>query len=261
MNIHQFMNRSSANVIPPENPRAVVGDNQIPLATDIAKQVRDMISDFLAAHPVIDTEQDAKRAMELETQGLRALQEIEDERKKRVKPLNDEVATINDSYKPASVPLAQTRSVLSIRLNAYQLAEKAKREAIAAEAMRQAEEKIRLAQEAAAREREALENAEAGEIGIKVGDVVADTAEATRDAEKAIRQAQIAQKDTAVKINMGFGKSRSLREPEVLSVTDPVKAIEAIGLTEKIMEAILTGARAYRALRKELPPGVTSNKV
>ncbi len=50
----------------------------------------------------------------------------------------------------------------------------------------------------------------------------------------------------------------TLRSTEVLTVTDWQAAIKEIGLTDRIVEAILTEARAFRTSMGELPSGISA---
>ena len=92
-----------------------------------------------------------------------------------------------------------------------------------------------------------------------------DVAAVTKAADEAFsafeRQSRFAdrtEKDTRVKIGGGFAASVGLRNSEVLQVDDALKAIVVIGVTERIREAILTEARAYRKANGRLPDGVSA---
>ena len=73
---------------------------------------------------------------------------------------------------------------------------------------------------------------------------------------RASREAARAERDTRVRIGGGIGRVLTLRTGEVLSVTDWRAAINDIGLTQDIADAILKGARAYRKENGELPAGI-----
>jgi predicted glycosyl hydrolase (DUF1957 family) len=77
-------------------------------------------------------------------------------------------------------------------------------------------------------------------------------------AEAAARAAERAERDTHVRIAGGFTRALGLRTREILTVTDWKAAIEEIGLTDAIRDAILIGARAYRKEFHELPEGIAS---
>ena len=137
-------------------------------------------------------------------------------------------------------------------------AEEDKRKAEAKIAADKAAEAERLAREAEHAEQEALKNAAVGEIGVNVAEVTQQADAAFQTFERASRCAAVAAKDSKVKVGGGLGKAASLSTVETLHVDDWSKANFAIGMTDGIREAILTGARAYRTANGNLPDGITA---
>lgn len=242
------------------------GHNQPPSALDLAiEPVKDM-SLWLERNPVIQTEEKAKEAKVLVDRVVEALRETEAERDSKVRPLNEQVAAINAKYKsvhntdPRKPGLSdKILNELKNRIQTFLLAEEAKKQAALEEARRAAEEAERLAREAEAKERDAKEDAKMG--------VETDVAKATAEADaaftrftKADRAVARAEKDTKVKVAGGFGRAVSFRAHEVLSVAsmaDAHKALEIMGLTKDIEDAIIKSAREYRKVFEELPDGIT----
>jgi hypothetical protein len=88
--------------------------------------------------------------------------------------------------------------------------------------------------------------------------VTKEADEAFSTFERQSRFADRAERDTKVKIGGGFGASVGLRNSETLQVDDALKAIVIIGITDRIREAILTEARAYRKANGRLPDGISA---
>jgi hypothetical protein len=241
-----------------DNPRAVAGNNNPPGPIGIGAITVADASAWLAENPVIETPGTAKEAAAMEKRVKASFDEIEAERVKAVKPLNDEVKAINETHKAAQKPLETARNTIKQRLAAYLQAEEAKRRAEAERIAAEAAEAERIAREAEAKEREAKDNAAQGVVG---EDVVAATIEADQAFsrfEKLDRAKEIAAKDSKVKISGGYGRALSLRTIEVLHVDDAAKALAAMGLTEDLRQAFLTEARAYRKTTGNLPEGITA---
>lgn len=241
------------------------GANNPPGPIEFAGQTMAALSSWMADHPVIQTHDDAKEAKLLIDRAKAALVDVETERDNLVRPLNEQVTTINGEYKKlhnsdAKKPGTYDKVLgeLKARLGAFLAAEEAKRQAEAAEALRKAQEAERLAREAEEREREAIANAAVGELGVDMVTVTHEADAAFDIFERASRFATVAVRDTKVKLAGGFGKAASLRTVETLILDNPVKALMDIGVTDKIRDAILSGAREYRTANGKLPDGVTS---
>jgi hypothetical protein len=245
------------------NDRAVIGNNQPPSAIELAKPTFETLGQFLKDNPVIANDGESREAKVILDRTILALKGIEDERKAKVAPLNAELAAINGSYhqwhnangKPGTWDTLLKE--LRIRLTAFAQAEEAKRQA-AAEAARAAAAKAeRKAREAEERERAAAAEAAAGVCDVDIAAATEHANEAFAQFKKADRIAQRTERDTTVRIGGGFGRVSTLRTAEILIITDWRAAIEDIGLTQDIADAILKGARAYRKENGELPNGIS----
>jgi phage host-nuclease inhibitor protein Gam len=245
--------------IKPQN-RFGVGGNNPPDMIAFAQGTMTAVGKFLADHPVIRDEMEAKEAKLLKDRADDAVKDMETERDGLVRPLNEKVAAINGRYRPVRDPLEKIIKELRSRLTKYSLAEEAKREAIAEAARAAAAEAERIAREAEEREREAALEAASGvlDVDIAAATITADAAFA--EFERADRTAARADRDTRVRITGGYRNAVSLKTHEVLSVTDWRAAIEEMGLTEPLRDAILTAARAYRKLMGELPDGIAATQ-
>jgi hypothetical protein len=238
--------------------RLGIGGNNPPGPIDFANESIAALSDWMKDHPVVESEDDARAAKLLADRAKGSLDTMEAERDRLVRPLNEEVAAINGRYRPIRTALEKVLDALKKRLTAYAKALEAERLRQAEEARRVAEEAEAAAREAEAREREAAEDASQGVCDVDIGaaTIAADAAFAAF--EKTQRAAERAERDTHVRIAGGFTKALGLRTREILTVTDWKAAIEEIGLTDAIRDAILTGARAYRKEFHELPEGIAS---
>jgi hypothetical protein len=243
---------------------AVVGDNNPPGPIDHAQSVVDDINTWLSDHPVIENEEQAREAKPYLDRAKAALEEIESERDGKVRPLNEQVKSINETYKAlhntdAKKPGRFDKIVVELkaRVAAFMLREEEKRRIAAEEARKAQEEAERIAREAEAKETEALENAKAGEV-VDVAEVTKEADEAFSEFERQSRFAARAERDTKVKIGGGFDRSASLRSVETLHLESYSKALKAIGPQDGIRDAILSAARVYRKEFGELPDGVTA---
>ncbi len=238
---------------------SVIGGNNPPGSIEFGKETMTALGDWLKEFPVVQTEEEARSGKLLVDRAMSCVKDLEDERTKQVKPLNEQVKAINDLYRVVRDPLEKILQELKMRLDAYVRAEEAKRIAAAQEAQRKLEEAERRVQETIAKEREAKEDAQLG-VESNVADAVADTDVAVRVADRLQREAARAEKDTHVKIGGGFGRRLSLKTHEVLSVSDWNEAITEMGCTDKITEAILSSAREYRKIFVELPAGIVATQ-
>ncbi len=184
-----------------------------------------------------------------------ALKSVEEERDSKVRPLNEQVTAINAEYhrwfstndkKPGL--WGTLLKELKVRLTAFARAEEQKRREAAEAARKAAEEAERKSQGRAPedREREAAAEAAQGVCDVDIAAATEQADQAFRDFQRADRQAQRAQRDTHVRIGGGLGKVSTLRNVEVLSITDIHAAIEDVGVTDAIRDAVLSAARAYR---------------
>jgi hypothetical protein len=247
---------------------AEIGHNKPPEALGFASDTMILLSDWMKEHPVIQTAHDAHEAKKLLDSAKATAGDIEAERDGKVRPLNTAIADINfrykavhntDSKKPGL--LDKIVNELKARLTAFVKAEEARREHEAAAKHHNAEEAERLSLEAAQREREAIDNARAGELGVDVTAVVVEADALAAAHARAEREAARADRDAHVKIGGGWGRSVSLRTKETLILTHPMVAIKTMGVTDKIREAILSAARDYRSEKGTLPEGVVSQTI
>lgn len=236
---------------------ATPGHNR-PTAAGIVADQLERLGSFLADHPVIQSHEEAIEAAKLSKLAGNALKDLDDERQKKVRPLNDQVGRINLEHKDAIAPLKAVLAKLDERVSAFARAEEARQRQEAAEARQRADEAAKAAAEAARVQREADENAAAGELGVDLVAATVNEQTAAKDAARADRDAQRAERNIGVRLPTGLGRATSLRAKEVLTVVDPIAAITEIGLTPDISEAILSGARAYRKLKNRLPAGIAT---
>lgn len=249
-----------------ENPRAVIGGNNPPEPTPIerAQETLAALGKFLDDVPVIENGDHCVLAKQHVERARGSMAELEAERMKLVRPLNEQVDGINSAYKSihntdAKRPgtLDKTLGELKARLTAYAREEEAKRE-------REAElARIELANaEAAAREAERIEqqakhDAVVGVVDTGVAEKIAAADEAFSTFEHASRFAARAEKATTFRIGDGPGKALGMRTEKTLVLESYGRAIKAIGKNEKIEAAILSAARDYRKQHDKLPDGVT----
>lgn len=256
---------ADVNTISAINAIAPRGHNNPPEAIDLARGTIDAMSDWMKDNPVIQTAEQAKEAKLLCDRAKVALDEIEAERNKQVRPLNEQVSAINDKFKALhntdkKKPGTFDRIFLELksRVSAFLVAEEDRRRKEAEEAAAKLAEAERIAREAEEKEREAIENAAAGELDVDVAEVTQAADEAFADYQRESRFAARAERDTKVKLAGGFGKAASLRTVETLHLDSYNLALKAIGPQPKIEEAILSCAREYRKTHGRLPDGVTA---
>lgn len=235
---------------------AEIGHNQ-PDMTQRAGEVATDINKWLTDHPVIASEEEAREAKVMIDRGKLGVKDLEDEREGKVRPLNAQVQEINKFYRPARDLLTKVTHEVTRRITDFLAKEEAKRIKIAEEARKQAQEAEKRAREAEQREREALADADVGAV-VDIVQVASEADGAFDDYQRQQRAAALAERETKVRIGGGITRSLSLRDRETLSVTSAEAAVKAIGLTIDIADAILKGARAYRKLHGELPPGIES---
>lgn len=252
------------------NPRAVIGANRPPGALELAKPTFDELGQLLNDFPVITNEDEARKAKLIADRVYLALKGVEEERDSKVRPLNEQVSAINAEYhrwfstndrKPGI--WGTLLKELKGRLTSYARAEERKRWEAAEAAVKAAEEAAREAKEAEGRERAAAEEAAQGICDTNFAAAHTEAVERFLDYERADRISQRALQNTKVRIGGGFGRVSTLRDKEVLTVTDWKAAIEEIcGDQEEpppsIVSAILIEARAYRKVTHRLPAGIHS---
>ncbi|MGV6875884.1 hypothetical protein ACUSIJ_24765 [Pseudochelatococcus sp. B33] len=238
---------------------ATIGHNCPPAPIELAQPIITGVSAWLADNPVIQPGDQATAtaaAAHIDTLRKNAA-DFEDERKRLVKPLNDEVREINARYKAPTTIFDKITGELKARLTAFARAEEDARRAEAEEKRRAAEDAARKAREAEMAELDARDNAAQGEVGVDLGSAALDAEAAARDAARAERAAAIAEKDAHVKLKAGNARALSLRTVLVFEVVDPVAALIDLPLTDSIREAIISAARGYHKANGAPPAGVT----
>lgn len=234
--------------------------NNPPDMAQLSDEVAQSISEWLKENPVVETEEQAREAKKQLDRAKLCVKDMEDERVKKVNPLNEEVKKINDYYRKPRDIIQKIGQEISSRLTIFVKKEQEKRELEAMEAARlaaEAEEKARAAEQA---EKEALASASQGELGIDVKQVTEQADQAFDEFKKANRQATLAERNANVKIGGGFTRAIGLRKQTVLEIVDYVAIIKATGLTKHIEEGILKAARGYHTLYGEYPPGIKSHE-
>lgn len=241
-----------------------IGHNNPPGIMAFALETINELAHWLTEHPVIATEEDMREAKSWVDRLNGVFAELEQERHRKVHPLNEQVRTINRDFfaihnrSGVGGQGDMVMGELKGRLTAYALAEEARRQAAADEAARLAREAVERAKALEEAEREARENARLGEL-TNVVEVATEAAKAHTEAVKAINQAERADRDAAnVKIVGGFARNLSLRARETLTVTDPHTAFRILWPDTRIEEAMLSAARVFRKLHDELPDGIAA---
>lgn len=232
--------------------------NNPPDMAELASDTTRNISGWLSENPVIQSEESAREAKLLLDRGKLCIADLEDERKNKTRPLNEQVEEINNHYRPSRTALEAIVKEISRRLSSFIEAEEAKRREAAEAARRLADEAERVANEYATQEQEAIRSVNLGELGVDIAAYVVQTEDAYRAADSAAHKAAIVERESQVKIGGGFKRSASLKTKETLVLIDAIAAITEIGITEDIREAVLKSARTYRKLRGRLPAGVSS---
>src|SRR5689334_5178297 len=149
--------------------------NNPPDMTVTLGEVVSQLNSWMADHPVISTEDEARDAKVLIDRAKLGIKDLEDERDKKVRPLNNKVAEINAYYRPARTLTEKVLNELTRRVTDFIAKEEAKRIKIAEEARKAAAEAEQLARAAEAREAEAKDDAQHG--------AEVDIAMAARDAD------------------------------------------------------------------------------
>lgn len=235
-----------------------VGHNQPPSMVDYVREAVHGLSEWLSEHPVITTEEEAREGKVWIDRSALGIQDLEAERTNLVRPLNDQVKAVNTRYRGPRELLEKVADELKSRIDRYILGEEAKRRAVAAEAARIAQLAEDAARAAELKEQEAYIEADAGVLGLDIAAVTANADSAFAEHQKAQRQAALAEKETHVKVGGGFRRAASLRETEVIHIADAMKVLSAVGFTEGIKTELLKAARAYKRLKGEYPPGITT---
>lgn len=235
-----------------------IGHNNPPEVLQLAVDVIADISGKMADVPVVETEEDA-RLIKMEIDRAKAcIKDLESELDGKVRPLNTVVEGIRVLYRGPRRMLGDLLDEMLARTQVFVRAEQQRRAKLALEAAMEANAAKQRAKEAERIERERLDDAAKGEVGVNVAEVIADADEAFEAYSKARREEEIARSNMHVKIGGGFSRAIGMRKTETLQVIKVHEAIVEIGLTEDIREAVLKSARAFRKLHGRLPNGIKS---
>lgn len=226
-------------------------------AIDGARDIWALAQAFIEDTPVVEDEATALKANEMLSIVKGSFDAVEKARDEVAKPLYTAWMDARNGFAPALSNLNILKTTIGNRLTVFMKAEEARR-AREAEALRQeALKKEEAAREAERIEREAVEDANLGEVGVNVAGATAQADAAFQDFEKTAREAALAEKNETVRMRSRFApRATSLRNVEVLSVTNINNAISALWPNDKILEAVLSAAREYRKQSGKLPDGV-----
>lgn len=236
--------KAYADAVMVNQPAIAAANDQMPL-----------LKAFIADNPVIQTAEEAQKAAAWIEGTRKTLAAMEDERKPKVDPLNAALGGINEAYRTVRQPLEAMLNVLRKRWNTWDAAERERREAEARRAQEAADEAARQAQVLIDQANDAIAAADVGACE-DVGTAVIDAQSAIATANKLDRIAGRAERATNVRVASTLGgKALASRRQRVIVIDDPCAAIKAIGLTDKIREAIQQSAKAFEEATGELPAG------
>lgn len=243
-------------------PWKTVGDNHPPSPIQLAKEAATALSSWLTDHPVIESQEDAREG-KLQIDRVKSnLDDMERERDGKVRPLNEQVAGINASYRTPRTILEDLLVILKTRLTSYAREMERQRMAAAEAAEAKRAEAERIARELDRKAQEATLEAQEG-VCVDIGQATIEADQAFAAFEKAGREAARAERETKVRITGGYGHAISLRTHETLIVTDWRAAIAELSAPddvppEGITAAILTAARALKKATGSFPAGISS---
>ena len=237
--------------------QVTIGHNSPPSPIDAARDAWAALAKYLADTPVIQDEDTARGAKLQLDRGKSTLGDLEAAMKAEADPLRKIWMDTREKYTPAINNITKVVELLETRIKAFMRAEENRRAEEAAAKIRAAQEAERLAREAEKAEREALDNAAVGEVGVDVAAATEQADAAFSRFQKTEREAKLAVKDTKVRLGGGFGKTLTMRTRKVAVLDDWKAAIEAIGLTDDIREAILKSAKAFKTMNGSYPNGVS----
>lgn len=238
---------------------ARIGDNKPPSQIVFTQETGTILGAWLKDHPVVDTEEVARSGKLLVDRARLCLQDLEGERTAQTKSLNEQIKVINETYRSPRAVLDKLLGELKARLDVWLKAEEYKRLREAEETRRRAEELEAKAREAEAREREAAEDARVG-VESDIGTATQDADAAFSEYQKAEREAKRAERAVDVKLPGGFRRALYLKDHETLIVVDADQALEHMGWSERMIEALLKDAREFRRQHGKLPNGISSKE-
>lgn len=234
-----------------------LGDNNPPDMTITAGEVTKDLSRWMSEIPIIETEDQAREAKLWADRAFLCVQDLEDERREKIRPHRKIVEEIHEYYKRPRELLQGVLNELKSRMDEFLRAEEAKRKAAAEEARRIAASAEQAARVAERQESGARSDASSGVLGIDIAVAQEERRRTSAEAERAARQAALAEKESHVKIGGGFRRASSLRSTEVPCIVDALQVIEEVGITQDIEVALIKAARAFKRLHGRFPRGIT----
>jgi hypothetical protein len=242
----------------PKPGQEVLGGNGPPNdAIDGARDSCRLIKTWLRNNPAVVNESDAYAANEVLVIAENTLAALKGARDAECTPLRKIWEEARARWATPIESVDGLKTEVTGRLQPYMLAEEDRRKAEAAEARRIAAEAEAAAREAERMEAEARQNASLGEF-VDVVQASEDADQAFGDYRHAHRAAVIAEKSVPVRLKSRFDtKATKLRTKRTLVVDDVPKALDAIGITDRIMEAILMEARQFKKDFGTLPDGIS----
>jgi hypothetical protein len=233
--------------------------NQPPSWLSLAPEALQPLRDWLAEHPVLQSEEETREGAALMKRGKATLADLEAERRSITDPLYAQKVKVDAEYREARRPLEAAVDAFEARVGLWMRREQDRREREAEAARRAAEEaRNRMVAKHMGFE-EARDLAAAGVLDIDTL-AASDAAFAALDAfKRSERDALRAERDAKVRLGVGYGNAVTLQEKETLVIVNWHEAITNLGCTERIREAILTEARLHRKNTGALPGGVVAS--
>lgn len=182
----------------------------------------------------------------------------------RVSPLNNQVAAINDEYRPLKGVLETVQATLETMNRRWLLLQDKLREEEAKRVRAEADEKARIALEAQQKAEAEAERAKDGDVTegpLRPLEAAAEASQLTLDARKAEARAAQLEKGKVRSGGGAAGRAIGLKAPkEILKIankTDLIKACREIGMNNGLPDLVIEAARSYRRHHNKLPPGIT----
>lgn len=231
--------------------------NKPPTPIEMAREAYKALLGWLGEHPAIATRPEAAEAKLQLDRVTSTVKDLASAQNDEAKPLYDQWKAARAKYDPAIVNLEKLTNELKRRIKDFLDREEQARLAEAAEARREAEEAERRLNEAQAHLEDARERAAEGEY-VDVAEAMVEADIAVTVAKQANNGAAVAERDADnVRLGGGFQRAVSVRTRMVPVVEDWALAIDAMGLTDKIRDAILSSARAFLKTNGCWPTGIS----
>jgi hypothetical protein len=217
------------------------------------------LSKWLETTPVIVDDKAAAEAKTFLDRAKATLADLNQAKEIESKPLFEAHRAAVAKYKKPYDLIDALRTQLGSRIKAWLDKLEAERLAALAKARAERDEAERIAREKEAAEKEAIENAAVGECTDVAGATAqADAAfDAFKKADRAETRADKAASN--VRLGGGFSRSVSVRKVAVPLIDDleaAIKVLQAVGLTDKVREALISSARDWKKLKGDWPAGI-----